>query len=146
MYLLFSQVGNLQHQEQFFLLFELCPTHEELWYGKKQLFWFSLVRAGAVTHGAPRADHLVSICRLEKRFFLSLKKHKQWHSFQLILLYVHIFFHCLLSLFPTSNQILTELLHYSMETVYAGRCCSLSPLIARRSRAGVQLTVSANVK
>lgn len=102
--------------------------------------------AGAVTHGAPHADHLVSICRLEKRSFPQLEKNKQWHSFQLILLYVQICFHCLFSLFPTFNQFLMELLYYSMETAYAGRCCSLSPLIARRRRAGVQLTVSANVK
>lgn len=51
--------------------------------------------AGAVTHGAPHADHLVSICRLEKRSFPQLEKNKQWHSFQLILLYVQICFHCL---------------------------------------------------
>lgn len=60
-----------------------------------------------------------------KEIFPQLEKNKQWHSFQLILLYVHICFHCLLSLFPTSNQFLMELLYYSMETAYAGRCCSL---------------------
>lgn len=81
-----------------------------------------------------------------KEIFPQLGKNKQWHSFQLILLYVHICFHCLLSLFPTPNQFLMELLYYSMETAYVGRCCSLWLLIARRSRAGVQLTASANVK
>lgn len=41
---------------------------------KKQFFCLSPMRKAAITHGDPRADHLVSHHRLEKRFFLSLKK------------------------------------------------------------------------
>lgn len=40
---------------------------------KKQFFCFSSIKKGAVTHGDPRADHLVSIYPLEE-VFPSLEK------------------------------------------------------------------------
>lgn len=138
LYLLMLGISNIK--SSFFLLFEHCPNHEELWYGKKQLFWFSLMRAEAITHGAHRADHLVSICRLEKRFFPQLEKNKQWHSFQLMCLFAFTA-SSLFSPLPINSWWNYYIIPWKLP-MRAGVAASRRWL----PDAGVQLTVSANVK